>query len=190
MDENKLKRSAPQKKGGRLNVLDIIIILFLVFTAAIAILLTVRSVEDAATSGQKVKISYTVVIEDIDDAIYKNVFENANRSDNTYSVEIGQTVIDGNTGATVGYVAKLPESVPYYEFVLDTDSAGESVAVKKQYSDRHNVIITVTADAYYSEGTGYTVDGCRIAVGREFALRIAGFSKSGVCDTLNVIADN
>ena len=190
MDENKGKRADSPRKGAKLNVLDLIIIIFFVFVAAIAVLLTIQGVEEAASSGKKVRISYTVVIKDIDDTVYKNVFESANPSDNTYKVEVGQTVTDVLTGAKLGSVEKLPESVPYYDFVLGTDESGAYTAVKHQYTDRHNVIITITAEANYTEGKGYTVDGQRIAVGRELNLRISGFSEVGVCDTINVQSES
>jgi len=190
MDENKGKHTESPRKGAKLNVLDLIIIMFFVFVAALAVLLTIQGFEEAASSGKKVRISYTVIIKDIDDTVYKNVFESANPADNTYKVEVGQTVTDALTGASLGSVEKLPESVPYYEFVLSTDEAGAYSAVKHQYTNHHNIIITVTAEAVYTEGTGYTVDGKRIAVGRELNLRIAGFSETGVCETINVQSEN
>ena len=60
---------------------------------------------------------------------------------------------------------------------------GEKLGFGKIFTD-HMFIMN------YTEGKGYTVDGQRIAVGRELNLRIAGFSEVGVCDTINVQSES
>ena len=40
----------------------------------------------------------------------------------------------------------------------------------KEYPNRYDLIITVTADAVFTQGVGYTVNGRRVAVGSEFYL--------------------
>ena len=43
------------------------------------------------------------------------------------------------------------------------------------------LIVTVRTSAVYEAGVGYTTEDCRIAVGKEYALRFPSYTGEGVC---------
>ena len=56
------------------------------------------------------------------------------------------------------------------------------VVTKTEYPEEFTTVsVTITVTAEYTEGVGYTVDGCRIAVGREYELNFPGCAGKGVC---------
>ena len=65
-------------------------------------------------------------------------------------------------------------SEAYYN--IDAD-----VVSMKEYPDKYNLQITVTAPAVYEKGVGYTVKGVRMAVGGEYHLMFPNFVGSGYC---------
>ena len=51
----------------------------------------------------------------------------------------------------------------------------------KEYPDRYDLVVTVTADAVFTEGVGYTVNGRRVAVGTQFYLMFPDYLGQGYC---------
>ncbi len=174
MEENKIK-TAGSARPRRLNVLDVVIIVTTVLLVAIAIVWSTPRLQALFASNDTVQITYTVVFENVDESVYDRIM-------------LDQTVIDAEGGRVLGSVALTPESVSYYDFVLEKDADGNDI-LKKQAHDElgKNVTVTIRANAEYSEGKGYTVDGYRIAIGADMQLRFPGFSGTGRCNGISVI---
>ncbi len=174
MEENKTK-SARSARSRRLNVLDVVIIVTAVMLVAVAVVWSVPRLQGLLLGGDTVQITYTVVFENVNEAVYDRIM-------------LDQTVIDAESGRVLGTVALTPESVSYYDFVLGKDADGNDVAKRQTHDELgNNVTVTVRADAEYAKGKGYTVDGYRIAAGAEMNLRFPGFTGVGYCNGLSVI---
>ena len=174
MEENKVKA---KKHGsiGRFKVLDFIIIATVVLLVAVCVVLTVPKFQKMFLSDDTVQITYTVVFENVDESVYD-------------LITLDQAVVNALDGSSLGTVALTPETVSYYEFILDKSSDGDYVAKKVALDSLgQNVTVTIRATARYNEGTGYTVDGCRIATGAELQLRFPNFVGTGYCNGVSVI---
>ena len=103
----------------------------------------------------------------------------------------GQIVTESEDGISLGYVLGAPESEPAYSYVLPEGYSIENPVVEKtdDVLGRKNITVTVEAEAVYSEGSGYTVDGYRIAVGKEMNLRFPDYTAIGCCTDLTVFKD-
>lgn len=172
MEENKKRKD---KRKGRFNVLDLIIIIVLIFAISIALILTIPKIRDRVQAGEKVRISYTVVFYNVDSSVFDQIAS-------------GQTLTDIVGGKILGMVSEPPETELSYSYVIETNENGDNVLKKQEDSmGKRNIIVTVEADARYSEGEGYTVDGYRIAVGKEMQIRFPNYTDTGYCTGIIVI---
>ena len=93
-------------------------------------------------------------------------------------------VIDAATGREIGEI-QLKDKREYTYYSDVAVSNGDAYVVEKEHaSDRYTVTLTIRASAVYEEGVGYTVDHCRVAVGREYELHFPSYAGRGVCVTL------
>ncbi len=97
----------------------------------------------------------------------------------------GDAVIDAETGREIGEIQlKDKRDYTYYSDVAVPN--GDTYVVEKEHvKDRYTVTLIIRADAIYEEGVGYTVDNCRVAVGREYELHFPSYAGRGVCVTLS-----
>lgn len=96
----------------------------------------------------------------------------------------GDRVIDAETGREIGEIQlKDKREYTYYSDVA-VQNGDAYVVEKERVSDRYTVTLTIRADAVYEEGVGYSVDHCRVAVGREYELHFPSYAGRGVCVTL------
>lgn len=170
MEENKkIKRGAKS-----FNVLDAVIIVALLFVITAIVMMIIPNFNISTINGEAVRITYTVVFKNVDESVYDRI----NASEN---------VVDQNSGAVLGVVAQAPESELSYEFVRAEENG--AVVVKREHSDGLGMDVTVeiSATAIYKEGVGFTVDGYRIASGKEMSLRFADFSGTGYCESVTVV---
>ena len=173
MEEN--KKSLATKKGRMgFNVLDAIIIVAALFALTSIVMMVIPNFNISAINGEAVRITYTVVFKNVDENVYDRINANEN-------------VIDAHSGAVIGVVAQAPESELSYEFVIVEENGNK--VVKSNNSDGLGMDITVeiSATAIYKEGSGFTVDGYRIASGKEMELRFADFSGVGYCEKVTVV---
>ena len=150
----------------------------MVFVAVVAVMMTVPKIQDRAEAGEKIRISYTVVFYNVDEAVFDKISS-------------GQNVTEAEDGISLGYVFGVPSSEPSYSYVLPEGVDAENAVVEKSEDalGRKNITVTVEAEAVYSEGSGYTVDGYRIAVGKEMNLRFPNYTAIGYCTDLTVFKD-
>ncbi len=174
MEDNKIK-TTKSTGSKRLNVLDVVIIVTAVMLITVAVVWSVPRLQEFFSASDTIQITYTVVFENVDEAVYDRIM-------------LDQTVIDAESGRILGYVALTPESVSHYDFVLGTDAEENEIAKKQPHDELgKNVTVTIRANATYEEGKGYTVDGYRIATGAAMELRFPGFSGTGYCNSVAVI---
>ena len=177
MEENKNNNL---KKVGRLNILDIIIIVFLVFAISIAVIFTVPKFRTAVQSTKKATIQYTVVFYNVDEAVYDKI-------------AVGVSVTDNVNGISLGIVEDTPETTiacKYVPVLKDQESQVYEAQKRDDELGRHNVTVTIVATASYSEGTGYTVNGYGISIGKEMELRFPDFCAVGYCDSLIDVSES
>lgn len=169
-------QSAPKReRSGRGLFLIADVVLLAVIVAAIFFLvslLTPFSLFDG-TKDEVRTVSYTVEFKGVE----KDAFA---------SLRKGDTVVDKASGAVVGVVTDLePRKYVVYTDV-PTDEKDETldshVVTRTEYPEEFTTVsVTITVTADYAEGVGYTVDDCRIAVGREYELNFPGCAGKGVC---------
>jgi cytoskeletal protein RodZ len=170
------RRSMPKKERSRRGLFLIAdVVLLAVIVAAIFFmvsLLTPFSLFDNNKDEART-VTYTVEFKGVE----KDAFA---------SLRKGDTVVDKATGAVVGVVTDLePRKYVVYTDVptAEKDETLDShVVTRTEYPEEFTTVsVTVTVTADYAEGVGYSVDGCRIAVGREYELNFPGCAGKGVC---------
>ena len=177
MDEMNTKKPRERKNAWRLNILDVVILLLAAFFVTLLVMYFFPKTADALAGEKTFDITYTVVFYGIEDDIVDEIVDNLR-------------VVDKKTGAVIGSVTGSPSSDNYYEHEIRLDNAGMPVFEKVEYSNRSNLTVDITAKATYSEGKGYTVNGTRIACGREYGLRISSaFEGNAVCTIITVDSD-
>lgn len=192
MDENKKtegsattaekagKSEYKKAKGERkqpINAVDIVLILMILSFAVIFVFLFAPNPGFDRDNEQNVKLEYTVEISGISKEM-------------AAKINVGDQVFDEQDRYAIGAVTntEIDDCVEYVyneesgriEAVAYTDE-GNSSAVRK------TVLVTITANANYTEGSGYTVNGYRIAVNREMSLCFPGYSGNGQCISVTIL---
>jgi len=176
MEENNIK-AVKSNKNVRFNILDLIIIVGILFIITALVIMALPKFSNIVESGQKVMISYTLVFEAVDE----NSFD---------KIVIGDPLTDTKDGKALGKVSDTPKIEPYYTYVKGSSEGDIVTAEKKEdYQGRSNITITVESEATYSEGKGYTVNGYRIAVGKEIGVRFPNYTNVGTCIGINVVSE-
>ena len=121
--------------------------------------------------GTEITLEYTVRIENVEGAFADKI-------------GMGDEVVDASVKTSLGYVSSVENDVPHAEPYYNSD---EDIVVMKEYPDRYDLVVTVTATAVYTEGMGYTVNGRRVAVGSHFYLMFPDYLGEGNCISMREI---
>lgn len=168
-------QSTPQKKKGRFNFVDFTLILILALTIGVLIysfspISIIKKWTEKDTKNIQYEVEITNVDEDFIDLIKADT-------------PVGDSVTKGSLGTVT-----MVQSTKYteYQTVAKTVTDGENTSVKYElvpveYPNKYNLLITITVSADYYEGTGYTVNSTRIAVGEKLALKFPNFKCEGYC---------
>lgn len=170
MNNSSHNTTVTQKKPKRkFNFIDFLIILVVV--AIIGILIYVFSpwahIEKLWTNN-KVELTYFVEIKDVDIAYIESIKE-------------GDGVINSvskNSLGTVSEISKI-EKAYVYDYVLNEQ--GEMTCIRSEHPQKYNITVKVVATAEYEEGIGYSVNGCRVAIGEMLDMRFPQYTCSGAC---------
>lgn len=111
---------------------------------------------------------YTIEIKNVDIDFIENIKEN-------------DIVIDSVSKNTLGTVSVVDHNTKYTELDYHETDDGQYEGVFLEYRDRYNISVTITANANFIEGQGYTVNNCRIAVGEKLSLRFRDYVCEGYC---------
>ena len=170
MNNNSLNTTITQKKPKRkFNFIDFLIILVVV--AIIGVLIYVFSpwaqIEKLWTNN-KVELTYFVEIKDVDIAYMESIKE-------------GDGVINSVSKNSLGSVAEISkiEKAYVYDYVLNEQ--GEMTCIRSEHPRKYNITVKIVATAEYDEGIGYSINGCRIAIGEMLDLRFPQYTCSGAC---------
>ena len=161
-----------KKKKGRFNLVDLLLVL-----VAMAILFVVVFVVDPFSlnffgeESREITLEYTIRISNVDGAFADKI-------------SVGDEVVDSSVKTSLGYVSAvendIPYTEPYYDNVADTVSM-------REYPNRYDILVSVTAKAVFEDGVGYTVDGRRIAVGTLLYLMFPDYAGTGSCISMREI---
>ncbi len=163
-----------KKKALRLpvNFFDAAVIVLIVVAIVIALGSTqLGKLFGIGSSGESCTVEYMVMFADVD-------------QDLALAVSRGNAVYGNETAALMGEVITDPEVQAYR---LVTYANGETQMREKPGAV--NVIVTVRAQAVYTEGVGYTVGDTVVRVGDTLALRFPGYTGVGSCINVSRTSD-
>lgn len=132
---------------------------FFVLLAAVALVWTLRQKDNT----ESVELEYRVVFENVD-------------SEFADKIKVGDGVVHSRSQSLLGYVTEVDVSENYYVYELDSDRV-----IKREYPDKYNLAVKITADAEYIKGVGCSISGIRIAVGVPLELRSPSFVGQAYC---------
>ncbi len=160
-----------KKKRRGFNFIDLLLILFVVCVIVLAInIISPLSIFDRLKTESTHTIQYTVEFIGVDAEYVDSIKEN-------------DTVIDSVSKNNLGQVAVADYGTVYS--VLEYNESAQA-GVLTEYKDKYNVTVTITADASYTEGEGYKVNNCRVAVGEKLSLRFPGYLGEGHCISFSI----
>lgn len=168
MEERTGSFKAVKKKRGRFNAVDALIILLVI---GVVIIFAVSRITHAEETGEKIKFEYTVTLECVD-------------KDFIDKISTGERVYDSSSQNFLGTVTAVENDEPYTFYEYDAD---DDAMVLRTYPDKYNVKVTVSSKAQLVEGVGYSVGGCRIAVGQMLDLRFPEYVASAYCTDMREV---
>ena len=165
------KKNAEPKNKRKFNVIDFFICVIIV--ALVGVLIYSFSpwsqIKQIWTSDE-VTIDYTVELREVDVSFQDLIKKN-------------NSVIDSVSKGSLGKVTEVKsESSWILDYVEKEDGTREGVRVENP--NKVDITVRITAKANYEKGVGYTVNGTRIAVGEEIALRFPKYTCVGYCVNL------
>lgn len=169
--------SPKKKKRGRFNFIDVILIVLAILVAgALVYVFSPVSLIKNLTNKNTRSIQYEIELTNVDETFIDKIKTN-------------DQVLDGVSKSALGSVTMVDYNTKYTEYRFDEtqreNEAGETVTeytvTPIEYTDKYNVIITVIADADYTEGAGYSINSTRIAVGEKLYLNFPNYRGEGFC---------
>ena len=155
-----------RNKRRRFNAVDAVLILIILLVVSVCISVFLPTSLLDLFGGSSVNLEYMVEIPNVPTELAEKLETG------------GYTLIDAEGETALGTVELVDATTPYTVLTYN-EAAG--AAVLTEYPGRCNVQITVLAKANYRPGSGYTVNGYRIAVGEMMSVRCADFTGNGSC---------
>ncbi len=157
------------KKRHVFNWVDLLILLLI---AALALMVFLSFVPDDSLSGyggKKVELEFVIQIDKLSNDIELNM-------------NVNDSVTDMESKEKLGVLSESVMVVAYQENVFNEN--GEAMEIVN--SETHSTVyLTVKAEAVETQN-GYYVNNVRVAVGKEYSLRIAGLEATGSCISILV----
>jgi hypothetical protein len=167
------KPVAQEKKSKRkFNFIDFLVVLVIITVIGIAFyIFSPWSRIEKLWSNNQVEITYLVEINDVN-------------PEDIELIKVGDPVKNSVTKNPLGTIVDVVsiENAYTYDYVLDQD--GKMNAIVVENPQKYNVVIKISAYADYQDNVGYSVNGCRIAIGESFDLRFPLYSRGGSCTQL------
>ena len=155
-----------KRKRGAFNPVDLVFILAVVLIVfCVFFLLDPFSLNTFGETEKQVILEYTVQIDYVDASLTDNI-------------RLGDEVTYAANKTVLGTVSAVKNDILFSEAYYNADA---DVVSMKEYPDKYNLQITVTSEAVFEKGVGYTVKGTRMAVGGEYYLMFPNFVGSGYC---------
>lgn len=163
-----VKNTSKKKKGKRfINFVDIIIFILIVSIVVLGVMAFLGMLDNDVTT----EIEYTICFSNVPSELINKI-------------KIGNSAIDAVSKCDLGSVEDINNTEKYFEYGIDKDTQAPVIIT---FTDRYNVYVTIRSTAVYAEGEGYTVNGSRIAVGKEFSVRFPAYSGSGYCTQMKEV---
>ena len=166
-----VRKKANRKKFNFIDFLVVLIILAAV--AALIYLFSPWSKIEKLWNNDEVELTYFIEIKDVPPEYIDHI-------------KSGDTVLDSVTKNSLGKISDVSYKASYvYEYT--TDDNGKVICsqvnspTQKDGNVPETIVIKITAAADHKKGTGYTVNGSRVAVGELFDLRLPTYTCSGYC---------
>ena len=113
------------------------------------------------------------------------------RRDAVSALRVGDVVTDKETGAVIGTVTAI--NARAYSVYTDVPSEVKDpvldsyVVTKTEYPEDFNTVeVTISVEADYTAGIGYSVGDCRIAVGRAYELYFPAYAGQATCIEMQI----
>ena len=162
--------SVRKKAVRRFNVIDFfVIVIILLVVAVLVYTLSPWSHIKKFWSTNEVTFNYAVELRGVD-AKYIDL------------IKEGDAVLNSVTKESLGNVTSI-ENVNKSKTLNYTVNPESGVAegVLVESANLYDITVHITTTAEYEKNVGYTVNGCRVAVGEELFFRFPNFEKSGYC---------
>ena len=154
-----------KRKKFKFNFIDFLIIL-LVLAIVAAVIYIFAPFSWIQQKNGSIDLQYTIEIQGVDEAFIENINEH-------------DVVVDSVSKNVIGKVIAVDYNTQYSELKYDESNRTGILSV---FPDKYNLIITIsTANALYVEGEGYSVNGCRIAVGEKISAKFPSYVSEGYC---------
>ena len=167
MNNNVTNTTAKRKR--KFNIIDFFIVLIaLMLIAVLVYAISPLSQLKKLFNHEDVKLEYVVEIK----GVGKDFCDLINKKD---------SVINNVTKNSLGVVSSIDkiDASTTLSYQIDENNNISGVLVEEQ--QKYDITVRISAEADYQEGVGYTVNGCRIAIGEEIFLRFPQFASSGYC---------
>lgn len=167
---NDYTKTAVNKDGGKkkrfkFNFIDFLLIL-LVLAIIASVVYIFAPFSWIRQENGTVSLQYTLEIQAVDEAFIENINEN-------------DILIDSVSKNVIGSVVAVDYSTQHSVLKYDESSREGILSV---IPEKYNLIVTVsTENAVYNEGEGYSVNGCRIAVGEKINAKFPNYVTDCYC---------
>ena len=160
--------ASKKKNKSRFNVIDFFIALIILLVVAVLIYaISPWSHITKFWTTDEITFNYVVELRGVD-ANYISL------------VKEGDAVINSVTKESLGKVSSIQSITPTQ--TIDYERDGEEYkGVLVDNSNLYDITVHISATAEYEEGVGYTVNGCRVAVGEQLYCRFPAYEKAGYC---------
>ena len=160
-----------EKRRYRFNLIDILLILFAVAIVFVAInVVSPFSFMEKLKSNSDHTIQYTVEFTCVDQEYIDRIKED-------------DAVMDAISKNALGTVTAVDYNTHYSELKYDEENQVGKLA---DYTDKYNLIVTITAEGIYTSGKGYSVNSQRIAVGEKMSLRFPDYAAECYCIDISI----
>lgn len=160
-----------QKKKRSFNFVDFLLILIaLAIIGGVVYLFSPISFLKNMRSKINGTLDYTIEIRNVDVKFIESIKEN-------------DIVIDSVSKNTLGTVSAVEHTTKYNELYYHVSESDPNKydGVLLEYPNKYNISVTITTNADYIKGQGYSVNNCRVAVGEKFNLRFRNYVCEGYC---------
>ena len=168
-ESNNSTQQIKKRSRKKFNIIDfLLIVVILLITASIVYLFLPSSWVKNITADKTVQIRYVVEVKCVDEQ-YKD------------NITASQLVQDSVSKSEIGYVEAVEDN-PYEELKYNLEQETDNgIGILSQIDGKYDLTITITADAHYKAGEGYTINGTRIAVGEKLYTKFPNYSCEAFC---------
>ena len=174
MNNNVSNNNGAVKKNKRkFNIVDFFIILIAVLLIAVLVYaISPLSQIKKLLNNSDVTLQYVVEIKGID-------------KDFSDLIKEKDSVVNSVTKNSLGVVSGIDTVSTSTSLSYQIDEGSNIAGILVEDPQKCDITVRISSTAEYEEGVGYTVNGCRIAVGEEIFLRFPQFACSGYCVALD-----